>query len=85
MNDASDLVIAATFTLLAEAEVAASLLDGEGIESLIEKPFASGVRPDWLFGGRKAANGVRLLVRRDDVATAREILSAIPEDPGDLE
>lgn len=74
--DDSDLVVIATFTFPSEAEVAASVLDAEGIDSLIERPFIAGARPSWLFGdsGRK---GVRLLVRAGDAERARDVL-----DPG---
>lgn len=72
----------ASFALPSEAEVASSVLTSEGIESLIDKPFVSGVRPDWLFGRNRRDDGVRILVRSEDAGRAREILAAMRE-PGD--
>ena len=74
--DDSDLVVIATFTYPSEAEVAASVLDAEGIDSLIERPFIAGARRNWLFGD-SSQRSVRLLVRAGDAERAREAL-----DPG---
>lgn len=77
----TELVIAATFAFPGEAEVASSMLDAAGIDSVVEKPFVAGVRPDWLFG-RHRSDGVRLLVRTEDLEAAQELLSnlATPDD-----
>jgi hypothetical protein len=75
----NDLVLVATFDTPSEAEVVASLLRGEGIPVMIDRPFVSGVRPDWLFGRKERKKGVRLLVRIEDEARSREILDAEPD------
>lgn len=79
MNEDADLVLVATFPLPGEAEVAASMLEGAGIESLIDKPFVSGVRPDWIFGLDRPDSGVRLYVRREDAEVANALLEGMDE------
>ena len=80
MSNNEDLVVVATFSLPSEAAVAASVLDGEGIDSLIDKPFVSGVRPDWIFGTHRKDDGVRLLVRAEDLDRARSLLREMADD-----
>ena len=69
----ADLVVIATYSLPGEAEVAASVLDAEGIECMVERPFIAGARPNWLFGGG-GGRGVRLVVRAADAERAIDIL-----------
>ena len=78
MPDEDDLVLVATFALPSEAEVAASVLASEGIDAIVDRPFVSGVRPDWIFGEDRPGDGVRLLVRREDLATATEKVISRP-------
>jgi hypothetical protein len=80
MTETDDLVLVATFSLPGEAEVAASMLEGAGIESLIDKPFVSGVRPDWIFGIDRPDSGVRLFVRREDADVANALLEGMAEE-----
>ena len=58
-----------------EAEMAAGLLEAEGIDTLIMADDAGGAYPMLQF-----VRGVRLLVFREDEARAREILAAVPEE-----
>ena len=52
-----------------EAEIAQSVLESAGIESMVSADDAGGLRPSlWL-------SGVRLLVREPDAARALEILN----------
>lgn len=81
MRRDDDLVLVAIFALPSEAAVAASLLESEGIDTLVDQPFVSGVRPDWIFGRERDDDGVRLHVRHDDADRAREILAAMPDEP----
>jgi len=57
---------------LHEAQFLASVLDSAGIQSLIPDAYTLGVQP--LYA--PALGGVRILVRADDVARAREVLSS---------
>jgi hypothetical protein len=75
--DLDDAVIIETFTSRAVAELAAGLLESEGIEALILADDAGGLYPMLQF-----IRGVRLLVAKEDEAQAREILQAQPLDPG---
>lgn len=82
MLDDRPLVPIGTFETLSEAEVAMSLLDAEGISSIIrDQPLAS------LLPAMALANGgLSVLVAEDEVERAREVLSkpdsmeAPPED-----
>jgi hypothetical protein len=74
--DLDNAVIIETFTSRAEAELAAGLLEGEGIEALILADDAGGLYPMLQF-----IRGVRLLVAREDEAQARDILQARPLEP----
>ncbi len=71
-----DAIILETFSSRAEAELAAGLLESEGIEALVLADDAGGLYPMLQF-----IRGVRLLVAREDEAQAREILEAQPLDP----
>lgn len=77
-----DAVVVATFPSRILAEMAAQLLAGEGIDSLILADDAGGAYPVLQF-----LRGVRLLVDAADAFRARQILEAQPlredeEPPG---
>lgn len=75
-SQSDDLVLVAAYEALSEAEVAASLLRAEGIDTLVDRPFVAGVRPNWPFGRKERRKGVLLFVRCEDAVVAREILEA---------
>jgi hypothetical protein len=75
-----DAVVLETFPSRLEAELAAGLLESEGIEALILADDAGGTYPMLQF-----IRGVRLLVDREDEALAREILEAKWEGEPDQE
>ncbi len=70
-----DAVILDTFSSRMEAEMAAGLLEAEGIDTLIMADDAGGAYPMLQF-----VRGVQLLVFKEDEARAREILEAVPEE-----
>jgi hypothetical protein len=70
-----DAVILETFSSRMEAEMAAGLLEAEGIDTLIMADDAGGAYPMLQF-----VRGVRLLVFKEDEARGREILAAVPEE-----
>jgi len=74
-----DAVILETFPNRIAAEMAAGLLEAEGIEALVMADDAGGTYPMLQF-----IRGVRLLVAKADEAEAREILAAMAE-PGEPE
>lgn len=66
----TDLELVATFLTRIEADLARSALEAADIPAMVVADDAAGLRPSlWV-------SGVRLLVRRPDVARAREILDA---------
>ena len=65
------LVVVAAFSYLHEAELARTSLEAEGIATLLENENL--IRLDWLY--MNALGGLRLLVRADDAARAKEILA----------
>jgi hypothetical protein len=69
-----DAVVIEKFTSRIEAEMAAGLLESEGIEALVLADDAGGAYPMLQF-----LRGVRLLVALEDEARAREILKAMEE------
>jgi len=74
--DLNNAVIIETFTNRLTAEMAAGLLESEGIEALVLADDAGGLYPMLQF-----IRGVRLLVAKEDELQAREILSARPLEP----
>lgn len=67
---------------LHEAEFFKSVLEAAGIESMIPNEYTLGVQPLYAH----MLGGVRVLVRREDVDRACEILDsadAVPRDVGD--
>ena len=73
----SDLVCIRTYSFRPEAELARSVLEAGGIESVVMADDAHGMRP--MVG--LATGGVRLCVRREDAEKAVAVLDrAEPED-----
>ena len=78
----SNLAVVSTFRSIADAQIAKGLLDGAGIESLVRTDDVGGMYP--------AMGGAVLMVRLEDVQTAREALNTPPppsaedrnDDPG---
>ena len=66
-----DAVVLETFSNRIEAEMAAGLLESEGIEAMVMADDAGGTYPMLQF-----IRGVRLMVFKEDEARAREILLA---------
>jgi hypothetical protein len=64
-----DAIVLETFPNRIEAEMAAGLLESEGVEAMVLADDAGGAYPSLQF-----FHGVRLLVYREDEARAREIL-----------
>jgi hypothetical protein len=73
-----DAIVLETFPNRLEAEMAAGLLDSEGIEAMVLADDAGGAYPMLQF-----VRGVRLLVFKEDEARAKEILAAMAAG-GDL-
>ncbi len=76
--DLDDAVVLETFPNRIAAELAAGLLESEGIEALVVADDAGGAYPMLQF-----IRGVRLLVAQEDEAQAREVLAAMaaPAEP----
>jgi hypothetical protein len=67
-----DTIVLETFPNRIAAEMAAGLLESEGVEAMVVADDAGGTYPMLQF-----IRGVRLLVYREDEARAREILQAM--------
>jgi hypothetical protein len=67
---ADELVVLETFRFVNEAELASSVLDAAGIDSMIRDAFLGGVYSSLTLAG----GGVTLYVRADDVERARAVL-----------
>ena len=72
-----DLVVVHRFFNRQEAELAKSALDAAEIDSFVRSDDGGGMER-----GLWAANGVEVVVRREDVQTAREILD-LPATPAE--
>jgi hypothetical protein len=72
-----DAIVLETFPNRIEAEMAAGLLEAEGIEALVMADDAGGTYPMLQF-----VRGVRLIVFKEDEARAKEILAAMAQ-PGE--
>jgi hypothetical protein len=70
-----DAVVLETFPNRIAAEMAAGLLESEGIEAMVLADDAGGAYPMLQF-----IRGVRLLVAPEDQYRAREILAAMAEE-----
>ncbi len=64
-----DAIVLETFPNRIAAEMAAGLLESEGVEAMVVADDAGGAYPSLQF-----IRGVRLMVYREDEARAREIL-----------
>jgi len=69
-----DAVVLETFSSRIEAEMAAGLLESEGVPAMVMADDAGGAYPSLQF-----VRGVRLLVAAEDQYRAREILRAMEE------
>ncbi len=69
-----DAIVLQTFPSRIEAEMAAGLLESEGIEAMVLADDAGGAYPMLQF-----VRGVRLLVYREDAYRARQILKDMTE------
>jgi hypothetical protein len=69
-----DAIVLETFASRIEAEMAAGLLESEGVEAMVLADDAGGAYPMLQF-----IRGVRLMVYREDEARAREILKDMEE------
>jgi predicted Fe-Mo cluster-binding NifX family protein len=72
--DLDNAVVLETFYNRIEAEIAAGLLESEGIETMVMADDAGGTYPMLQF-----IRGVKLMVAPEDKARAREILEAMAE------
>ena len=72
MLNFDDAIVLETFSNRIEAEMAAGLLEAEGIEAWVMADDAGGAYPMLQF-----VRGVRLMVFKEDEARAREILAAM--------
>jgi putative signal transducing protein len=68
----SDLVVVQAFGTQAEADIAKGVLESAGIDAMIQADRAGGMRDHLAWSG----SGFRVLVREEDVATARDVLPA---------
>src|ERR1700722_16388527 len=70
----SIVVVVQSFGSRAEADIAVGMLQSSGIEAMIQADTAGGMRQHLAWSGL----GFRVLVREEDMATAREILTPEP-------
>jgi len=75
-----DLVVAAEFTNLTQAEVFRAMLNASGIDAIVLKDDAGGMAPTL-----QIFMGVRLMVRAEDLEMAQEILEATPVEDTDFD
>lgn len=69
-----DAIVLQTFPNRIEAEMAAGLLESEGVEAMVVADDAGGAYPSLQF-----VRGVRLMVAAEDAYRAREILRDMAE------
>jgi len=67
----ADLVVVKTFGSRAEAELAKSVLEDAGIQSMIQADTAGGMREHLAWSGA----GFKVFVREEDVPAARDALT----------
>jgi len=65
----------------AEAELARGALEAAGILSMIQADTAGGMREHLAWSGA----GFRILVREEDAAAARDVLTPAPDDNADCD
>src|SRR6266849_148784 len=75
--DHSKLIVVQAFATQAEADLAKSMLESAGIDSMIQADRAGGMRDHLAWSGF----GFKVLVREEDAATARDVLTP-PRDSG---
>jgi hypothetical protein len=68
------LVVVQSFGSRAEADIAVGMLQSSGIEAMIQADTAGGMRQHLAWSGL----GFRVLVREEDLATARDVLAPEP-------
>ena len=68
--DGEELVVAGQYSNKIEAELAQGALAAAEIESIVEADDAGGLQPNLLVG-----EGVKVLVRAEDLAEAQKILN----------
>ena len=73
----SKLVVVQAFGSQVEADLAKSVLESAGIDSMIQADTAGGMRPHIAWSGL----GFRVLVREEEAATARDVLKP-PQEAG---
>ena len=71
-----DAIVLETFPNYIAAEMAAGLLESEGVEARVVTDDGGGMYPSL-----RLTLGVRLMVYREDEARAREILAAMAQGP----
>lgn len=69
--DDSKLVVVDAFASQIEADLAKSILESAGLDATIQADRAGGMRDHLAWSG----TGFRVLVRKEDAAKAREILT----------
>jgi hypothetical protein len=70
MSDSSELVVARAYSLPHEAHLACSVLHAAGLEARVADEHI--VTADWFLSN--AVGGVKVMVRAEDLTTARELL-----------
>lgn len=75
MPHSSNLVVVESFASQAEADLAESMLQSAGIDSMIQADRAGGMRDHLAWSGF----GFKVLVRDEDASAAREVLKPLPE------
>ncbi len=75
--DKSKLVVVHAFGSQAEADLAKSMLESAGIDSMIQADRAGGMRDHLAWSGF----GFKVLVREEDAAEARDVLKPPQEAP----
>jgi hypothetical protein len=77
--DPREPVEIARFMDVRQAEFAASVLEGSGIEAFIDQPFTGSIAPHYMLN----RGGIRLFVAAESEERAREVLAAIESESSD--
>jgi hypothetical protein len=75
--DRSKLVVIEAFASQVEADLAKSVLESAGIDSMIQADRAGGMRDHLAWSGF----GFKVLVREEDVTSARDVLNPVAKIP----
>jgi hypothetical protein len=78
MNTSHELVVIQRYVDEMSAQIAAVALEANGVPAMVSADTAGGALPSMAF-----AFPVRLLVRAEDAALARELLSTDAEPPAE--